>query len=349
MAMMYRRVTSPVLPPEAHAWPAWLWLWMGRLQRTCCHGTGQGLLPIRRCEDSTASCTPWNLQIASTHATLTAGSDAQERIAERSPQLPQMFQEVRRPVPVILPGHHLKSTCLFNSSTRSTATMSGWTHDDEMCNMCAPRVPPCVSMHLLCILTHWLLAYTSHAGDTLARLGTEWLAILFLHRGLVAQQRHLTQNQNRGCVYHLSRSSEQARAVLPRGPKGTLHSAGAWSVAACLAVRCTSATSRPDSGPDCLQILHGTLGAGALWCVWQQRHAGDRAHARLCGHAAAAACHQGEWHGTTAAPGAHQWSRREPSGRHTLASCQVHFPHLLLCRSADALTVWVLERVVLPP
>lgn len=62
----------------------------------------------------------------------------QERFAERDPQLPQMFQPLGTPPPIILPGHFLRSTCRFNSTTRDQVTYSGWSHDDEMCNMCAP-------------------------------------------------------------------------------------------------------------------------------------------------------------------------------------------------------------------
>lgn len=56
-----------------------------------------------------------------------------ERVGERSPQLPQGFVPVARSV--IYPGDKLKVTCDFDSTNRTTPTMAGGTHNDEMCNM----------------------------------------------------------------------------------------------------------------------------------------------------------------------------------------------------------------------
>eukprot|EP00197_Chlamydomonas_leiostraca_P013619 CAMPEP_0202860488 /NCGR_PEP_ID=MMETSP1391-20130828/2163_1 /ASSEMBLY_ACC=CAM_ASM_000867 /TAXON_ID=1034604 /ORGANISM="Chlamydomonas leiostraca, Strain SAG 11-49" /LENGTH=823 /DNA_ID=CAMNT_0049539651 /DNA_START=226 /DNA_END=2694 /DNA_ORIENTATION=+ len=56
-----------------------------------------------------------------------------EVVATNNPQLPQAFYPVKQQV--IWPGDRLKVTCDFDSTSRSTPTYAGSTHNDEMCNM----------------------------------------------------------------------------------------------------------------------------------------------------------------------------------------------------------------------
>jgi hypothetical protein len=59
------------------------------------------------------------------------------RIAQRSPQLPQLFAQIDDSS-VIAPGAFLRATCIYNSSERDTVTYAGNDHTDEMCNLCCP-------------------------------------------------------------------------------------------------------------------------------------------------------------------------------------------------------------------
>ena len=56
-----------------------------------------------------------------------------ETVGQRNPQLPQGFVPVARSI--IYPGDRLKVTCDFDSTSRTSPTMAGGTHNDEMCNM----------------------------------------------------------------------------------------------------------------------------------------------------------------------------------------------------------------------
>ena len=56
-----------------------------------------------------------------------------ETLAQRNPLLPQAFVPLNSSV--ILPGDKLKVTCDYDSSSVSTPTRAGMTHNDEMCNM----------------------------------------------------------------------------------------------------------------------------------------------------------------------------------------------------------------------
>ncbi|GIL97341.1 hypothetical protein Vretimale_2809 [Volvox reticuliferus] len=56
-----------------------------------------------------------------------------ETLYTRDPQLPQSFVPSTRHV--LWPGDRLTVTCDFDSTSRSTVTSAGGTHNDEMCNM----------------------------------------------------------------------------------------------------------------------------------------------------------------------------------------------------------------------
>ena len=56
-------------------------------------------------------------------------------LLERDPQLPQEFEQIAEKKLIIAPGDVLKTTCYFNTMSRTTVTSAGWGHANEMCNL----------------------------------------------------------------------------------------------------------------------------------------------------------------------------------------------------------------------
>lgn len=61
----------------------------------------------------------------------------QVEVASRNPQLPQLFSPLPRAAP-LMPGEFLRTTCEYDSTSRSDTTYAGFKHLDEMCNLYAP-------------------------------------------------------------------------------------------------------------------------------------------------------------------------------------------------------------------
>ena len=56
-------------------------------------------------------------------------------LLERDPQLPQEFEQIAEKKVIIAPGDVLKTTCYFNTMSRTAVTKAGWGHTNEMCNL----------------------------------------------------------------------------------------------------------------------------------------------------------------------------------------------------------------------
>jgi DNA-binding beta-propeller fold protein YncE len=56
-------------------------------------------------------------------------------LLERDPRLPQEFEQIAEKKLVIAPGDVLKTTCYFDTMSRTTVTSAGWGHANEMCNL----------------------------------------------------------------------------------------------------------------------------------------------------------------------------------------------------------------------